>query len=396
MGVGYDTNEATAGIQGGKKYPNIIDELVDQKLINIEAYSLYLDDLNASTGSILFGGIDTAKYTGSLVTIPIQADPSTQSTNISSFTVALTGVTTSDNGKTTDDTGSSAIPVVLDSGTTLSYLPKSITNSIYKTFGAINDIQNSGMVLADCDLATSSASSSINFQFASSTGPVISVGITELLFEIPNEEFEEFQESPPFTNTCLFGIFEQDEEPFLLGDTFLRSAYVVYDLHNNEIGLANSSFDSENSNIVEFAASASGIPSATGVASGVAVTQTATGLPGVGLQSSGSSFAVTPTGASSPASASRSASSFSIFTPSAISVSTSDSASSHVSISTTSSHISTATSTLSSSASSKSALGTASSNSAAMGSVPAFEMGGLLVFTVSVVFSLAGGIWYVV
>lgn len=35
------------------------------------AYSLYLDSSSSSEGSILFGGIDHAKYTGDLTTIDI-------------------------------------------------------------------------------------------------------------------------------------------------------------------------------------------------------------------------------------------------------------------------------------------------------------------------------------
>ena len=37
---------------------------MEDKIINTVAYSLWLNDLDASTGSILFGGIDTEKYTG--------------------------------------------------------------------------------------------------------------------------------------------------------------------------------------------------------------------------------------------------------------------------------------------------------------------------------------------
>lgn len=40
MGVGFDTNEATASI-----YPNIIDDMVSQGLIGGHIYSLWLDNL---------------------------------------------------------------------------------------------------------------------------------------------------------------------------------------------------------------------------------------------------------------------------------------------------------------------------------------------------------------
>jgi hypothetical protein len=63
MGIGYDTLEA--GFQAGdfdKPYKSIIDTMLDQGLINTKSYSLYLDDLTAKSGSIIFGGADTQKF----------------------------------------------------------------------------------------------------------------------------------------------------------------------------------------------------------------------------------------------------------------------------------------------------------------------------------------------
>lgn len=69
--------------------PSFLDRLVQQKAINSRAFSLYLDDLGkfqglqsrhimtdenlieAKEGTILFGGIDVAKFTPPLLTIPI-------------------------------------------------------------------------------------------------------------------------------------------------------------------------------------------------------------------------------------------------------------------------------------------------------------------------------------
>jgi hypothetical protein len=47
MGIGFDTKESSLGSNGfgAGGYPNIIDVLVSEGLINSKAYSLYLDDL---------------------------------------------------------------------------------------------------------------------------------------------------------------------------------------------------------------------------------------------------------------------------------------------------------------------------------------------------------------
>jgi hypothetical protein len=76
-------------------------------------------------------------------------------------------------------------------------------------------------------------------------------------------------EAPQFTSgsyagqdACEFGI-QNITGTYLLGDTFLRSAYVVYDLINNEIGIAATDFNSTETNVVPFASSGATIPSAT-------------------------------------------------------------------------------------------------------------------------------------
>jgi len=83
-----------------------------------------------------------------------------------------------------------------------------------------------------------------------------------------------------FTNICVLGILPASEEPYILGDTFLRSAYVVYDLKNNVIGLAQTNFNSTTSSIIDFKADQTAIPAASGVASSAGITETATGKAG--------------------------------------------------------------------------------------------------------------------
>ena len=67
----------------------------------------------------------------------------------------------------------------------------------------------------------------------------------------------------------MFGLLGADEAggATVLGDTFLRSAYLVYDLDSNSIGIAQTVFNSTSSNVVEFAAGQSGFPVVSGVSS---------------------------------------------------------------------------------------------------------------------------------
>jgi hypothetical protein len=84
-GIGYTTNEAQAS---KAPYANLPQAMVNSGLITSNAYSLWLDDLEASTGSILFGGFNTAKYHGQLETVPILRENGI----FSEFIISLTGL----------------------------------------------------------------------------------------------------------------------------------------------------------------------------------------------------------------------------------------------------------------------------------------------------------------
>jgi hypothetical protein len=81
----------------------------------------------------------------------------------------------------------------------------------------------------------------------------------------------------------------------VLGDTFLRSAYVVYDLQNNQISLAQTDFNSTTTNVVEI--TASGVPGASPVSSPVTTLAVSSGGargPEVTAVSVGAAAAATP------------------------------------------------------------------------------------------------------
>lgn len=94
MGIDYDNDESLVGNDGDQPYANVIDAMVIQGLINRRAYSLWLDDLQESTGTILFGGYDTDKYLGDLVPLALLEDPETGV--IDSFDVPVSGISITD------------------------------------------------------------------------------------------------------------------------------------------------------------------------------------------------------------------------------------------------------------------------------------------------------------
>lgn len=290
MGIGYQLNEVQVH-SGNQPYANLPVALVDAGHIQVAAYSLWLNDLSASSGEILFGAVDSSKYSGSLETVPIVGSNGVYSV----IAIALTGLTV--NGQAQD---SSELPlaVLLDSGSSLSYLPTGMLNPIFEQVNAVYD-GNSGVAFAACNLAQSDGSVQFNF-----SGAAITVPYSELLIPattVPGT-------GPRLQNgdeACYFGISESSGNIAILGDTFLRSAYVVYDLENNEISLANTATGSgsQNSDVREISKSGS-VPGATAVANPVT---------DVSYNSNGAGQIGGPSGSNSAASERLAVSAFALF-----------------------------------------------------------------------------------
>jgi hypothetical protein len=274
MGIGFNAGEFILQTDATAGYPNIVNQLKNQGYINTMAYSLWLDDLTSKSGSILFGGVDTARYSGQLVGLPIQ--PDSQTGTLSSFTVALTAVNLVANGKTSLLSSSSMVAAaVLDSGTTNTLLPDDVANAILNGVGATTDPYAGNVV--SCDLAN--ADGSFSFQFGGTNGPTIAVPIAEFV-TIPLTDTQgqpiTFPNGPNRGKTaCAFGIEAAGARPILLGDTFLRSAYVVYDLENMQLAIAQTNFNPGSANVQEF--SGASIPGVSSIASAATVAATDVG-----------------------------------------------------------------------------------------------------------------------
>lgn len=263
--------------------------LTAELLFNIAGSDIAnLSILAAESGSILFGGYDKGKFKGNLISMPIQ--PDAQSGQITSMTVAWTSLSITDpsQGTQTLTSKSFALPAVLDSGTTLTYVPTDLYNQVAYFANVITvDGMDSGLV--ECE-AVQSYKGTLDFGFAGSGGPVISVPFSELVYPYTDDYGNQLSFENGNT-ACYFGLAPaRDNTPILLGDTFLRSAYVVYDLDNKEIAIAPTNFNSDITHIVEIGGSgSSATPTWSHAASSVTVLQTATGrLAEPGLFASGS------------------------------------------------------------------------------------------------------------
>lgn len=269
LGVGYAINEVQVNRQGRRPYPNLPQLLVDEGLIQSNAYSLWLNDLDASRGSLIFGGIDTDQFNGVLQTLPVLTTNGVHS----ELLIALTSITLSNGEQRTSlfSSRNNAMAVLLDSGASLTYLPDTIADAIFAQVGALYDPRSQAAYIP-CSMMNNA--STIDFTF---TSPVISVPMNELVIDLGAAADGSPLTFPDGTPACLFGIAPSGGSTNILGDTFLRSAYVVYDLNNNEISLAQTNFNATSNNVIPIGTGTESVPSATAVANPASAVVTVAG-----------------------------------------------------------------------------------------------------------------------
>ncbi|KAF4979296.1 hypothetical protein FZEAL_4463 [Fusarium zealandicum] len=257
IGVGYAANEASSET-ADVVYPNLPVAMWKAGYINTMAYSLWLNDLDASQGNILFGGVDTEKYVGEMSRIDVLPTDGQHM----QFIVALTSlVANSPSGTDTLTSESFPINAVLDSGSTLSYLPQDLAVDVWEEVGAYYEPVHE-LAVIPCSYGRHPGN--FTFGFAGSDGPRIGVAMDELVIDLTDGR-------PPVSDSeayrgelmCAFGIQNDSSDISILGNSFLRSAYVVYDLVNNEIGIAATDFNATDTKIVAFESYGETIPAAT-------------------------------------------------------------------------------------------------------------------------------------
>ena len=126
-------------------------------------------------------------------------------------------------------------------------VPEDVLENILQAIGSTAQLeQMSGMYYMPC---SSAKGKSFTFVFGSVS---IEVNLSEFLIPADSRNVN-----------CALGFDATQENQYTLGDTFLRSVYAVYDLVNNQVGLAPASFNPTQTNIVPFASHGAKIPSST-------------------------------------------------------------------------------------------------------------------------------------
>lgn len=204
LGIGLPNLEAAS-----TEYDNLPVSLKKQGYISKNAYSLYLNSAEATTGSVLFGGIDKAKYSGDLVSLPVTSS-NRLNLDVKSFSI----------GDVTVNTG---VSTTLDSGSTISYLNPDLLSQFASKLGLTYQDGDSPFYYWDnCEDA---GDLKVSFDGVDITVPKSYV--TSPL------QYNDGSTSP----ACALLVLPDDRFN-ILGDNFLRNAYVVYDLDDMKISLA--------------------------------------------------------------------------------------------------------------------------------------------------------------
>jgi hypothetical protein len=225
VGVGYQTNSRSfaAASAANLSAPTIVQAMVENKDIDRISYSLYLNTQESGEGAVIFGGVDPTKYEGDLVAL--QVIPNADGI-YDEFNVALTGIAfideTGPHMLTKDDF---AVPILLDSGTVSQDLPADVFSQISQGLGLVQ-----GAV--PCSYANTVGA--VVYYFGGEGGPNITVPLSAMLD--PPQAGNTFEDGTPACALYMGAVEEGGS--LILGDSFMRSGYFVYDLENNLVALA--------------------------------------------------------------------------------------------------------------------------------------------------------------
>jgi Eukaryotic aspartyl protease len=140
--------------------------------------------------------------------------------------------------------GATGIPILFDSGSTVSYLPPSLISAIATDYPGAQFDPLSGFYNVSCD----APAGSVDFSFGTKT------------VKVPYSDFIWHKGAAQ----CVLGMMPETESPaiYILGDSFLRAAYVVFDVDNQNIWIDQA--DDCGSNIVAIGKGASAVPQIAG------------------------------------------------------------------------------------------------------------------------------------
>ncbi|KAK4178987.1 aspartic peptidase domain-containing protein [Triangularia setosa] len=221
--VAADSNYTFAGILGlgytypySIPYPSVLNLMVSQKMISAPIFSLGLGGDGDGFSEIIFGGVNRWKFAGPLVPVSIWPPVRDQDPRWVQYWVNVTSVgltTPNEAGKLYTPREGFAMPTLIDTGSTLSYIREDLVAVIGQQFNAEIDLQ--GNYFVDCKYRDMPGT--VDFGF-NNGAMVINVRYKDFIYQL-------------YPGRCMLGVQPADygSTNYVLGDTFIRGAYLVFD-----------------------------------------------------------------------------------------------------------------------------------------------------------------------
>ncbi|KAI9033596.1 aspartic peptidase domain-containing protein [Phycomyces nitens] len=257
LGLGFPKATGIERLQE-KGYMSFVFNLVEQNVIPNPVFSIYLNasSISGPAGEIIFGGVDQTKYSGDLVyfsVIPssmlsnLSSLATTPSTGYSDFTYWVLhgqGITVNNNGLESAVPLPSISPMMFDTGATLSFFPYAAVEFMLKAITGPSGYQfdpTTSLFSIDCKLVSSNATIQLHLSTTVSSAPsstIINIPVANLVYPGDARTLGE-------AKACVFGVAaslssvsSSEFTNYIVGDSILRSLYLVYDLGQKRIGVA--------------------------------------------------------------------------------------------------------------------------------------------------------------
>ncbi|KAL7892101.1 aspartic peptidase domain-containing protein [Trichoderma sp. SZMC 28014] len=219
--IGFGPVDLTANtVDGADSVPTFMDNLYQQGSISSEVLGVSFrpesgGDSDDTNGELTLGGTDSSKYSGSITyfdTLQSGDASAYWGISIASFTYGSTTLASSATG-------------IVDTGTTLIYIPTKAYNKFLSAAGGSAD--QSGLTAF-----SSKPTSNFNIKFGSST-----FALTPAQYLVPTSQYSEFglSEGQYYAFITDGGSSGVDT---IIGQKFLENYYSVFDTTNSRIGFA--------------------------------------------------------------------------------------------------------------------------------------------------------------
>lgn len=211
FGVSFEEQESSA--DDGETYPNFVFASKQQGYIDRAVFSIFSPSASSSEVTFLLGGIDHAKFSGDLAWNKVPDPSRGASILVDDFSV---------NGVNFSLYSSFAV----DTGSVATLIPDDVFQHLTRTVQVGSWIPDLGVYTIDCN-----AEPSISFNLPNGT-----IHAHPETMVVPISRLSGNQSD----TGCYFGLVSSEtyDGISILGDSFLRNAYAVFDLEDYKLGFA--------------------------------------------------------------------------------------------------------------------------------------------------------------